>query len=121
MARQSFAEVVDEYREMQAHKMTFDMYRHWLAQVYEQPGKKGQPIESQPRKWNKLLHAWEWQIGKNIPGVANTVYAGLNAVTEVESSTLTEGSGKGRTHSALFGSGANIIKKARLTALELCK
>ena len=121
MARQSFAEVVDEYREMQEHKMNFDLYRHWLAKVYEMPGKKGLPIESQPRKWEKLRHAWEWQIGKNIPGVADTVYAGLNAVTEVESSTLTEGSGRRRTHSALFGNGANIIKKARLTALELCR
>lgn len=121
MARQSFAEVVDEYREMQEHKMSFDLYRHWLAQVYEQPGKKGLPIESQPRKWEQLKHAWEWQIGKNIPGVADTVYAGLNAVTEVESSSLTKGAGRRRTHSALFGNGANVIKKARLTALELCR
>lgn len=121
IARQSFVQVVDEYREMQEHKMTYDMYRHWLAKVYELPGKKGFPIEAQPRKWDALKHAWEWQIGKDIPGVAGTIYAGLNAVTEVESSALTKGAGRRRVHSALFGSGANVIKKARLTALELCR
>ena len=121
MARQSFVQVIDEYKEMQEHKMTYDMYRHWLAKVYEQPNKKGLPIESQPRKWEALKHAWEWQIGKHIPGVADTVYAGLNAVTEVESSQHTKGSGRRRMHSALFGSGRNVIKKARLTALDLCR
>lgn len=123
MARQSFATVVDEYREMQETKMSFDLYRHWLTKVYNLPEKNGRPamIEDQPRKWKHLENAWHNCLGSNIPGVQDTVWAGLNAVTYVESSPYGQGSGKRKVHSSLFGSGAKTIERAQTLALQLCK
>ena len=123
IARQSFVDVVDDYRRMQATPMSFDMYRHWLEQVYSVPAHKERPgrIEDMPRKWKDLEHAWHYGLGADIPGVRGTVYAGLNAVTEVESSMKTKGAGSRRVHSALFGGGSLIIKKAHELALEIAQ
>jgi phage/plasmid-like protein (TIGR03299 family) len=122
-ARQSFVNVVDDYRAMQSAPMSYDLFRHWLEDVYTLPAQNGRPgrIEDLPRKWKQLEHAWNYALGSNIPGVRGTVYAGLNAVTEVESSMKTKGAGSRRMHSALFGGGSLIIKKAHETALELAK
>ena len=57
----------------------------------------------------------------DITGVRGTIYHGLNAVTEVESSMLSKGAGKRRMHSALFGGGSLVIKRAHETALELTR
>lgn len=121
MARQSFAQVVDDYQAMQHVPMSFDLYRNWLEKVYQVPSKKDRAgrIEDLPRKWKQLEKAWHYGLGSDIPGVRDTVYAGLNAVTEVESSMKTEGAGKRRMHSALFGGGSQIIKQAHKLALEL--
>lgn len=123
MARQSFSDVVNDYKAMQSTPMSYDLYRHWLENIYQVPSKKDRAgrIEDLPRKWNQLEKSWNYGLGSNIPGVRNTVYAGLNAVTEVESSMKTEGAGKRRMHSALFGSGAQIIKRAHELALELTR
>jgi len=121
MARQSFATVVDDYRAMQSTPMSFDLYRHWLESVYSVPAKSDRPgrIEDLPRKWKDLEYAWHNGIGMDIAGVRGTVYHGLNAVTEVESSQYSKGAGKRRMHSALFGGGAQIIKRAHESALQL--
>lgn len=121
MARQSFADVVDDYRAMQNTPMSFDLYRNFLENIYSLPAKNNRPgrIEDLPRKWKQLESAWHNAIGADIPGVRGTVYHGLNAVTEVESSMKSEGAGKRRMHSALFGGGSNTIKRANDLALEL--
>lgn len=121
MARQSFAAVVDEYRELQAAPMNLELYRHWLEQVYQPAATEERPgrIEDMPRKWAQLEHAWNYGLGRDIPGVAGTVYWGLNAVTEVETSGLTKGAGRRRVHSTLFGAANSIVKRARETALAL--
>ena len=126
MARQSFTRVVDDYAAMREVPMSTDLYRHWLEQVYQVPSVKldngdTRPgrIDDMPRKWAQLEHAWNAGLGRDIPGVAGTLYAGLNAVTEVESSQRTKGAGKRRLHSALFGSGAAVIKRANALAREL--
>jgi len=123
IARQSFVDVVDDYRRMQSTPMSFDMYRHWLNQLYTIPSKKDRPgrIEDLPRKWKQLEQAWHYGLGADIPGVRGTVYAGLNAVTEVESSMKTKNASNSKVHSALFGAGSLIIKKAHETALELAQ
>lgn len=125
-ARQSFAQVVDEYSAMQQVPMSTELYRHWLEQVYQVPEQRldnGETrpgrIEDMPRKWARLEQAWNYGLGRDIPGVAGTVYAGLNAVTEVESSMKTEGAGKRRLHSTLFGSGNGVIKRANELARQL--
>jgi len=123
MARQSFATVVDDYRAMQSTPMSFDMYRHWLETLYTIPAKSDRPgrIEDLPQKWKKLEQAWHYGIGMDIAGVRGTVYHGLNAVTEVESSQRSKGAGSNRMHSALFGSGSLVIKRAHESALELAR
>jgi len=126
MARQSFSSVVDDYRAMQNTPMSFDLYRNFLENIYSLPSKNNRPgrIEDLPRKWKQLESAWHNAIGADIPGVRGTVYHGLNAVTEVESSTrapkYTDAANR-RVHSALFGGGSNIIKRANDFALELAQ
>jgi phage/plasmid-like protein (TIGR03299 family) len=126
IARQTFDQVVDNYQAMREVPMTTDLYRHWLEQVYQVPDVKLETGESRPgriddmpRKWAQLERAWNYGLGRDIPGVAGTLYAGINAVTEVESSQLTQGAGKRRMHSALFGSGSAVIKRANEIALQL--
>lgn len=126
IARQSFEQVVDDYRALREVSMSVDFYRTWLEQVYQVPAVKDAygneragRIEDMPRKWAALEHAWSYGLGREIPGVAGTAYWGLNCVTEVESSLLTKGSGKRRFHSALFGSGSAVIKRANESARQL--
>ena len=123
IARQTFVDVVDEYRAMQSTPMSFDLYRHFLEGIYNLPEKNDRPgrIEDLPRKWKQLESAWHIGIGADIPGVRGTVYAGLNAVTEVESSMKAAGAGKRRLHSALFGGGSDVIKRAHNLAMELAQ
>ncbi len=126
IARQSFDQVVDEYQAMREVPMTTELYRHWLERVYQVPDVKfvdgdTRPgrIDDMPRKWAQLEKAWNYGLGRDIPGVAGTLYAGLNAVTEVETSQLTQGAGKRRMHSTLFGTGGAVVKRANQLAREL--
>jgi phage/plasmid-like protein (TIGR03299 family) len=125
-ARQSFDRVVDEYQAMREVPMSTELYRHWLERVYQVPDVKlpegdARPgrIDDMPRKWAQLEKAWNYGLGRDIPGVAGTLYAGLNAVTEVETSQLTQGAGKRRMHSTLFGTGGAVVKRANQLAREL--
>ena len=126
VARQSFAKVVDDYAAMREVPMSIDLYRHFLERVYQVPDVRQDSgetrpgrIEDMPRKWAQLERAWNYGLGRDIPGVANTLYWGLNAVTEVESSQRTQGAGKRRLHSAIFGAGSSVIKRAGDVAREL--
>lgn len=127
MARQTFPAVLDDYRTMAATPMDTGAFRAFLESVYQVPAVVTGPggasragsIEDMPRKWAQLARAWNYGLGTDIPGVKGTVYGALNAVTEVESSTLTEGAGKRRLHSALFGTGAAVIKRANEEARAL--
>lgn len=126
IARQSFIRVVDDYRAMREVPMSLDLYRHFLERVYQVPPVKlpdgdSRPgcIEDMPRKWAALENAWNYGLGRNIPGVADTLYWGLNAVTEVETSRLTKGAGKRRDHSTFFGQGKAIVQRANEVAREL--
>jgi phage/plasmid-like protein (TIGR03299 family) len=123
VARQTFVDVVDDYRAMQSAPMSFDLYRNFLEGVYNLPEKNNRPgrIEDLPRKWKQLESAWHNGLGVDIPGVRGTVYAGLNALTEVESSMKSAGAGKRRLHSALFGGGSDVIKRAHNLAMELAQ
>jgi phage/plasmid-like protein (TIGR03299 family) len=125
IARQSFIEVVDEYRAMRDVPMNTDLYRHWLEQVYQVPDAKlddgsTRPgsITDMPRKWAQLEHAWNYGLGRDT-GTVGTLYWGLNCVTEVETSQLTKGAGKRRMHSTLFGSGKGVVTRANTLAREL--
>ena len=126
IARQQFDQVVDDYRSLREIPMSTELYRHWLAQVYQLPSvtdhngdQRPGRIEDRPRKWALLEQAWSHGIGRDIPGVAGTAYWGLNCVTEIESSQRTKGAGKRRLHSALFGHGASVIRRAGQLARTL--
>lgn len=125
-ARQCFDQVVDNFQAMREVPMSTELYRHWLERVYQVPDVKLEDgttrpgrIEDMPRKWAALEHAWSYGLGRDIPGVAGTVYAGLNAVTEVETSQKTKGAGKRRLHSTLFGTGRSVVQRANELAREL--
>ena len=127
VARQSFRSIADGYREMANTPMSYDLYRAFLENIYTASGgikRKGDTVESMPRKWEKLQRAWHNGLGSNIPGVAGTVWQGLNAITEVESSPyagdLTRKQRQNKVHSALFGSGAKVIALAEEEARMLC-
>jgi phage/plasmid-like protein (TIGR03299 family) len=124
-ARQSFIEVVDEYRAMRDVPMNVELYRHFLEQVYQVPDAKlvdgsTRPgtIEDMPRKWAQLEHAWNYGLGRDLAG-PGTLYWGLNCVSEVETSQLTKGAGKRRIHSTLFGSGRSTLTRANTVARQL--
>ena len=126
IARQTFSQVVDDYRAMREVPMSTELYRHFLEQIYQVPDvitdsgeKRPGRIEDMPRKWAALEHAWSYGLGRDIPGVAGTLYAGLNAVTEVETSQRTKGAGKRRLHSTFFGSGRSIVQRANDLARAL--
>lgn len=126
IARQTFGQVIDEYRAMREVPMTTELYRHFLERVYQVPDVKldtgdTRPgrIEDMPRKWAQLEHAWNYGLGRDIPGVAGTLYWGLNALTEVETSQLTKGAGRRRFHSTFFGSGRSVVDRANTLAREM--
>jgi phage/plasmid-like protein (TIGR03299 family) len=126
MARQTFDRVVDDYQAMREVPMTTELYRHFLERVYQVPDVKLESgetrpgrIDDMPRKWAQLEHAWNYGLGRDIPGVAGTLYAGINAITEVETSQRTKGAGKRRMHSTLFGTGRSVVQRANDLAREL--
>lgn len=126
IARQTFGQVVENYQAMREVPMSTELYRHFLERVYQVPDVKldngdTRPgrIDDMPRKWAALERAWNHGLGRDIPGVAGTLYAGLNAVTEVETSQLTQGAGKRRFHSTFFGTGRSVVERANQLAREL--
>lgn len=130
-ARQTFVSLVDNYKAMQSTSMNVEMFRHWLTKVYDikpvtdaDGNTKPATIEQMPRKWAALERAWNYGLGSDIPGVKDTVYAGLNAVTEVETSAISTVSGQSvnparKLNSTLFGAGASVVRRAETSALEL--
>ena len=123
MARQSFADVVDDYKAMAEVKIGTDEYRHFLERVYRNSGqlKPSEVIECKKRKLPKLMDAWYRGIGGDIPGVKGTLWSALNAVTQVESSPRNhdDKGARAKRHSALFGSGKAVIEVAEKEALSL--
>ncbi|QPN62797.1 DUF932 domain-containing protein [Synechococcus sp. CBW1004] len=125
IARQSFAKVIDDYQAMRDTPMSFELYRHWLEQVYQVPSVQLDNGDSSPgtisdlkRKWPQLENAWHDGLGREV-GAPGTLYWGLNCVTQAETSQLTKGAGKRRLHSTLFGSGRSIVQRANDLAREL--
>jgi hypothetical protein len=127
LGRQHLPTVVDEMQLLQSKAITYDGFRHYLEGAYALPPVKlpdgdvrPASIETDmPRKWKALDHAWHYGLGSQIPGVAGTAWAAFNAITQVESSTKTDGAGKRRLHSALFGSGRTVTERARQLAVAL--
>jgi phage/plasmid-like protein (TIGR03299 family) len=126
LGRQQLPTVVTEMQMLQSKTVTYDGFRNYLERVYSLPpvmlpngDTRPASVEDMPRRWAQLKEAWNYGLGHDIPGVANTAWAAFNAVTQVESSTKTAGAGLRRTHSALFGTGKGVIQRARELAAVL--
>ncbi len=126
VARQTFAKEVEEYKRMAETPMDFDSYRTWLTSLYNMPSIKQDDgtlrpgmIEDSKVKWNKLRNAWVGGYGSTIPGVADTVWAAYNSVTEVETSL--RDAPASRNIATVNGYYVRqIIEKARAQAVDLC-
>lgn len=127
MVRQEFPSVIEDYKLMAETEMDQDTWRAYLDHIYsadmkpvktEDGNYRPGSITDMPRKFNALEAAWQNGFGSDIPGVKGSVWAGFNAVTEVESSTK-RGKGSQKLGSALFGVGSNRIQLAKDKAMEL--
>lgn len=126
LSRQRLPQLVDEMQLLQSKQISYDGFRHYLERAYTLPpvtltngDTRPASVLDMPRKWQALEQAWTQGLGSDIPGVEGTAWAAFNAITEVESSTKTAGSGRRRLHSALFGNGRTVIQRARELALAL--
>lgn len=124
-ARQSFPEVITQCQAMQAVPMGIDGLRDYLNRVYSQvlPPVRTQDgdirpglISDVPAKAERLVQAFQYGKGQDIPGVANTLWAAFNAITEVEASIPTPANNRRRFHSVAFGSARRIITIAEREA-----
>ena len=128
LARQTLPQVVQRYQALQDLPMDTEEFRSYVKQVYQAPAyatvdgqQKTVDLEDlMPRKWGALQAAFQGGLGSELPGTRGTAWGGFNAITEVESSRLTEGAGKRRIHSSLFGTGSSVIKRARELAYSRC-
>lgn len=127
-ARQSFPETISLYQMMQQVAVSDDEFRSFVDTVYQPKPvemvdgeiRPGEVIRDMPRKWDALIHAWRHGIGMDIPGVRGTAWAAFNAITEVEGRIPPDAANnKRRFHSAYFGGGRTIIRRAETAARAL--
>lgn len=127
-ARQSFPEAISLYQMMQQVRCTDEEFQCFVDEVYQPKPveqvdgtvRAGSVLRDMPRKWDQLIHARRHGIGVDIPGVAGTAWAAFNAVTEVEGRIPAgAANNKRRFHSAYFGGGRTIIRRAEQVARAL--
>jgi hypothetical protein len=125
--RQTFPQVVTGYRAMAQVDMSAVEFANFIRMVYKIPATmmidgEEQPVTlemAMPRKWVALQEAFRAGIGQDIDGVAGTLWAGFNAITQVESS-FSPRAGRGsiarRLHATYCGAANNIIAFANQLA-----
>jgi phage/plasmid-like protein (TIGR03299 family) len=127
-ARQSFPETISLYQMMQQVAVSDEEFREFLNAAYqpkpvetlEGEVRAGDVLRDMPRKADDLMAAWQYGIGMDIPGVARTAWAAFNAVTQVEGRIPPDAANnKRRFHSAYFGGGRTIIRRAEQAARAL--
>ncbi len=125
--RQAFEKDVDDMRFLASRSLNNDDFISYLNELYKKelyvPQDLNNNIEegykplTELRKTKHMLDAVYNGIGMNIPGVRDTWWAAVNAVTEVETSTQRKRTGA-QFYKANFGSGLTASKKAMELALE---
>ena len=113
VARQDFVNECDLMREFSRASMGLDSFRDFVDEVYNID--EGQVF----RKREKLERAFISGYGSEY--AYNSIWSGLNAITQVETSTRGTTAAKGRAQFArgTFGAGATISKKAFEVAANL--
>ena len=125
--RRTFPEVASGYQQMTRMTMNSAEFAQFIREVYGVPGTaivdgEERPITlemAMPKKWAALQAAYHGGIGMDIDGVAGTLWAGFNAITQVETS-MSPRTGRSavarRLHSTLFGAANNILRIANRLA-----
>ena len=113
VARQDFVTECDLMREFSRASMGLDSFRQFVDEVYNID--EGQVF----RKREKLERAFISGYGSEY--AYNSIWSGINAITQVETSTRGTTAAKGRAQFArgTFGVGAQISKRAFAVARDL--
>ena len=113
VARQDFVTECDLMREFSRASMGLNSFREFVDEVYNID--EGQVF----RKRQKLDQAFMAGYGSDF--APNSIWSGINAITQVETSTRGTTAAKGRAQFArgTFGAGAQISKRAFKVAAEL--
>ena len=113
VARQDFVTECELMKEFSRASMGLDSFREFVDEVYNID--EGQVF----RKREKLDRAFMSGYGSDY--APNSIWSGINAITQVETSTRGTTAAKGRAQFArgVFGQGAVISKKAFAVAAEL--
>ena len=113
VARQDFVTECDLMREFSRASMGIDGFREFVDEVYNID--EGQVF----RKRDKLESAF--RLGFGYEYAPYSVWSGINAITQVETSTRNTTAAKSRAQFArgTFGAGAQISKRAFAVAREL--
>ena len=112
-ARQDFVTECDLMREFSRASMGLDSFREFVDEVYNI--EDGQVF----RKRDKLNQAFMSGYGSDF--APNSIWSGINAITQVETSTrgTTKAKGNAQFARGTFGVGAQISKKAFRVAAQL--
>jgi len=112
-ARQDFVTECDLMREFSRASMDVSGFRDFVDEVYNVD--EGQVF----RKWDKLYRAFREGYGSDYaPG---SVWSGINAITQIETSTrgTTKAKGNAQFARGTFGVGAQVSKRAFKVAAEM--
>ena len=113
VARQDFVTECELMREFSRRSMGLDSFRNFVDEVYNID--EGQVF----RKRSALNQAFHYGYGSEFAPMS--IWAGINAITQVETSTRGTTAAKGRAQFArgTFGAGAQISKKAFAVAAAM--
>ena len=106
VARQDFVTECDLMREFSRRSMGIDAFREFVDEVYNV--EEGQVLRKRPR----LDQAFMSGYGSDFAPMS--VWNGLNAITQIETSTrgTTRAKGNSQFHRGTFGAGATISRRA---------
>ena len=113
VARQDFVTECELMREFSRASMGRDAFRDFVDEVYNID--EGQVFRKRDKLETAFQHGYGWEFAPH------SVWAGINAITQVETSTRGTTAAKGRAQFArgTFGAGAQISKRAFAVAQDL--
>lgn len=127
LSKRQFDLTVESYKAMAKTSMTTELFRHYLTNVFASDLKIGTEEEKCIEDfghYDRLMTNFDGGIGMDIKGVKGTVWAGFQAVTEF--ATHQRGgddieAARNRLNQLWFGTGAQIVGRAQMEAIALCK
>jgi phage/plasmid-like protein (TIGR03299 family) len=128
-SRRQFALSIESYKAMANTKMSTEIFRQYLTNIFAQEldlGAKNERKIQDYKHFDQLSANFESGIGMDIKGVQGTVWAGFQAVTEFAThqrggaDTNDVEAARDRLNQMWFGQGAQLIDRANQEALALC-